>query len=207
MSYAGSKGDMGWQSAEQLPASILKNISLMQMGEVSNVFHDQQGFHIVKLIETRGGKRAINQLMHVRHILIKTNGSTDNNVARTQITKIRNRIIAGEDFATLAKAVSQDQGSASSGGDLGWSSPSAYVPAFSATMKKTPVNAISQPFKSRFGWHILQVLGKKQEDQTDQVLKNQAKEILSKSKLDTEYKKWLQRLRNEAFVEYRIAIK
>ncbi len=193
-----------WTAASSLPTSQLRKLSLLEIGQISEVFQDSKGFHIVKLIDKRGAKKVVVNEIHARHILLKSTPASNSNVLKSKLAEIRNQILAGADFATLAKQHSQDAGSAASGGDLGWASTKAYVPEFASTLKKTAVNSISQPFKTKFGWHILQVLEKKTIDNTEGMLRNQAKGLLNKDKAEKEYNSWLKQLRNDAFVEYRI---
>jgi peptidyl-prolyl cis-trans isomerase SurA len=193
-----------WIAANKLPASQLRSASLLEIGQISDVFQDHEGFHIIKLINKRGAKKIVINEYHARHILIKTSTEMNDNQARKKLLEIRNQILAGSDFSSLAKQYSEDNGSAISGGDLGWASADSYVPAFAKTIKKTPINTISQPFKSKFGWHILQVLDSKTIDKTEGMLRNQAKGLLNKNKAEKDYDHWLKQLRNDAFVEYRM---
>ncbi len=194
----------GWIAASALPASQLRKLALLEIGQISEVFQDSKGFHIVKLIDKRGVKKNVIKEYHARHILLKSNASSNNNVLKNKLAEIRNQILAGADFAALAKQHSQDTGSAVSGGDLGWEPSQSYVPAFAKTIENTPINTISKPFKTKFGWHILQVLEKKTIDNTEGMLRNQAKGLLNQNKAEKEYDSWLKQLRNDAFIEYRI---
>ena len=192
-----------WRSSSTLPPSYLRNISLLEKGQLSEVFQDSKGFHIVKLIDKRGVKKVVVNEVHARHILLKNNANKNDATLKSKLAEIRNQILAGADFASIAKQYSEDS-SAVSGGDLGWASSEAYVPAFAKVVETIPVNEISQPFKSKFGWHIVQVLEKKTIDNTEGMLRNQAKGLLNKDKASKEYDSWLKQLRNDAFVEYRI---
>lgn len=204
----GDKSKLGkttnWLAAIKLPSSQLRSISLLEVGQISETFQDHEGFHIIKLIDKRGVKKVVVKEFHARHILLKTNTDRDDNQTKTKLTEIRNKILAGSNFSALAKQHSDDNGSAVSGGDLGWSSTDRYVPAFAKTINNTAVNDISQPFKSKFGWHIVQVLESKTIDKTEGMLRNQAKGLLNKDKAEKEYSNWLKQLRNDAFIEYRI---
>ncbi len=195
-----------WTAAKNLPPSLIRHISLLEIGQISDVFQDSKGFHIVKLVDKRGAKKVVVNEYHARHILLKTTSANDDNQTKNTLAEIRNKILAGAKFETLAKQHSQDVGSAVSGGDLGWGSAENYVPAFAKTIKNTPVNKISLPFKSKFGWHIVQVLETKTVDRTEDLLRNQAKGLLNKNKAEKEYDSWLKQLRNDAFVEYRIKL-
>lgn len=193
-----------WKPANQIPPAVLRHLALLDKGELSEVFQDSKGFHILKLVDKRGFKKALITQIHARHILLKPDSGEDDNSVKHKLTEIRNQILAGADFAELARQYSQDTGSASSGGDLGWATPDSYVPAFAKVLVNTPENQISQPFKSKFGWHILQVLERKTLDKTEDMLRNQARGLLNKNKATDAYKSWLKQIRNDAFIEYRI---
>ena len=195
-----------WLASNSIPASQLRILALLEKGQLSEVYQDPEGFHIVKLIDKKGIKKILISEIHARHILLKTNANENSNLLKKKLAEIRNKILAGADFSTLAKQYSQDPGSAISGGDLGWATPDTFVPEFANTLKKTPINAISKPFKTQFGWHIVQVLEKKTIDKTEGLLRKQAKGLLNKNKAEQEYDSWLKQLRNDAFVEYRIKV-
>lgn len=192
--------DLGWKSSQSLSPAFVRALSLMGEGELSNIVRDQRGFHILKLIAQRGGIRKLTQQARVRHILIP---STDPQ-AKLKATILRNKILAGEDFATLAEKNSADKGSAQDGGKLGMMDPSVFVPPFRDAVKNLPLNSLSQPIQTQFGWHIIEVLERKTSDQTREALKLQAQNVISKEKKGDEFNNWLQGLRDEAFVEYRI---
>jgi peptidyl-prolyl cis-trans isomerase SurA len=197
-----STNDMGWKNATELPLAYTRVLTLMSVNEISPVVQDSKGFHILKLLEKRGGGQNLQLQVHTRHILISDSGSKGLQTAK----KIRQQLQTGADFATLAKINSADKGSAINGGDLGWATATTYVPAFAAVVKTLPVNAISEPVKSKFGWHIIQVLERKQVDSSREALRASAKSILSKKKNKNSYKIWLQGIRDDAFVEYRLKL-
>lgn len=192
--------NLGWKSTTSLSPTYVRTLSLMGEGELSSVLRDASGFHILKLLEQQGGKRKITKQARVRHILI----SSDSTNGRLKATQIRNKILAGESFSKLAKINSADKGSAVNGGNLGMSDPSAFVPAFANSVRTLPLNTLSQPIKTRFGWHLIEVLERKAIDQTREALKLQAQSLLSEKSQSKEYKNWLQGLVDEAFIEYRI---
>jgi peptidyl-prolyl cis-trans isomerase SurA len=177
----------------------------MKPGQVSAPVRTPSGFHIVKLNERRSGEAQviINQI-HVRHILMKTNELDDDETVRQKLSKLRDRILKGENFAGLASTNSADPGSAPDGGDLGWSGPGTFVPEFDKAIADLKVNEISEPFKSRYGWHIVQVLGSRTYDSTDDVRRQRAFAAIRESKADEETELWLRRLRDEAFVEVKM---
>ena len=198
----GTSTDLGWKSTQSLSPAFVRTLSLMGAGELSNVVRDQRGFHILKLIAQRGGERKLTQQASVRHILIP---STDPQ-AKLKATILRNKILAGESFAALAKKNSADKGSAQDGGNLGMMNPSSFVPPFAKAVRSLPLNSLSQPIQTQFGWHILEVLDRKTSDQTREALKLQAQSLISKDKKKGDYNNWLQGIRDEAFVEYRIKL-
>jgi len=198
-------GQLGWRKGTQLPQFILDLVTQMKPGAVSAPVRTPSGFHIVKLNERRSGEAQviINQI-HVRHILMKTNELDDDETVRQKLSKLRDRILKGEDFAGLASTNSADPGSAPDGGDLGWSGPGTFVPEFDKAIADLKVNEISEPFKSRYGWHIVQMLGTRIYDSTDDVRRQRAFAAIRESKADEETELWLRRLRDEAFVEIKM---
>jgi peptidyl-prolyl cis-trans isomerase SurA len=198
-------GQLGWRKGAQLPQFILDLVAPMKPGEVSAPVRTPSGFHIVKLNERRSGEKQviINQI-HVRHILMKTNELDDDETVRQKLSKLRDRILKGENFAGLASTNSADPGSAPDGGDLGWSGPGTFVPEFDKAIADLKVKEISEPFKSRYGWHIVQMLGTRTYDSTDDVRRQRAFAAIRESKADEETELWLRRLRDEAFVEVKM---
>ena len=195
-------GQLGWRKGSQLPQFILDLVVKMKPGEVSAPVRTPSGYHIVKLNERRSGEAPviINQ-MHVRHILMKPNELDDDATVREKLAKLRERILKGEDFAGIASTASEDPGSAPDGGDLGWSGPGTFVPEFDKAIADLKPNEISEPFKTRYGWHIVQMLGTRTYDSTDDVRRQKAFAAIRESKADEETELWLRRLRDDAFVE------
>ncbi|MCC7328883.1 MAG: peptidylprolyl isomerase [Gammaproteobacteria bacterium] len=198
-------GSLGWKKGDELPTVFADVVPGLQKGQVSEPIRSASGFHLVKLNDRRGGEPVIEQQTHVRHILITPNAVLDNDAAREKITAIRQRIVSGEDdFATVAKAISDDPGSKNEGGDLGWTGPGSFAPEFQAVVNSIAENTVSEPFHTRFGWHILEVLGRRTQDTTEEVKRQQAALAIRNSKLGEETEVWMQRLRDQAFVESRI---
>ncbi len=198
-------GQLGWRKGTQLPEFILALVTKMKPGEVSEPVRTPSGFHIVKLNERRNGEaQVIVNQVHVRHILLKPNELDDDATVREKLAKLRDRIIKGEDFAGIASATSEDPGSAPDGGDLGWSGHVTFVPEFDKAIADLKPNEISEPFKSRYGWHIVQMLGTRTYDSTEDVRKQRAFAAIRESKSDEETELWLRRLRDEAFVEVKM---
>jgi peptidyl-prolyl cis-trans isomerase SurA len=195
-------GTLGWRKGGQLPQFILDLVVKMKPGQVSDPVRTPSGFHIVKLNERRGGEaQVIVNQVHVRHILMKTNELDDDETVRQKLAKIRERIEKGEDFAGIASTASEDPGSAPDGGDLGWTGPGTFVPEFDKVIVELKEKEISEPFKTRYGWHIVQVLGTRTYDSTDDVRRQKAYAAIRESKADEETELWLRQIRDEAFVE------
>ncbi|HEX7011690.1 MAG TPA: peptidylprolyl isomerase [Steroidobacteraceae bacterium] len=198
-------GSLGWRRGSQLPSIIADRIGSLKPGDVTEPIRTPSGFHIFKLNEVRGGvQQAMVDQVHVRHILLKTNELEDDQTIQTRLSEIRERILKGEDFGAIAAVTSQDPGSAPDGGDLGWTSPGTFVPEFEKQIETLEVNEISQPFKTFYGWHIVQLLGRRVHDVTEDVRRSRAFAELREAKAEEETELWLRRLRDEAFVEYRM---
>jgi peptidyl-prolyl cis-trans isomerase SurA len=195
-------GQLGWRKGAQLPQFILDLVVKMKPGEVSEPVRTPSGYHIVKLNERRSGESPviINQI-HVRHILMKPNELDDDETVRQKLAKLRERIEKGENFAGIASTTSEDPGSAPDGGDLGWTGPGTFVPEFDKAIADLKVDEISEPFKTRYGWHIVQMLGTRTYDGTDDVRRQKAFAAIRESKADEETELWLRRLKDDAFVE------
>jgi peptidyl-prolyl cis-trans isomerase SurA len=199
-------GALGWRKGGELPTFLTDTIAKLKPGEVSEPLRTPTGFHIIRLNEVRGagGKKAIESQIHVRHILMKTTELADDATVRLKLSNIRERILKGEDFAGLAQTTSEDPGSQSQGGDLGWTGPGTFVPEFEAAVSNLKDGDISEPFHTQYGWHIVQLLGKREYDNTDELKRRQAIEAIRASKADEETELWLRRLRDEAYVENKI---
>ncbi len=196
-------GDLGWRKGAQLPTLFADSVATMSPGQVSDLIRSSSGFHIIKLLEKRGEQRQFITQTHARHILIRTSELVSDYEARTKLNRLRDRILAGENFADLARANSEDPGSAVKGGDLGWANPGMFVPAFEEAMDKLKPGEISEPFRSQFGWHIVQVLERRQRDSTEELKRARAQEAIRQRKIDEATQDWLRQLRDEAYVEYR----
>ncbi|WOG26392.1 peptidylprolyl isomerase [Endozoicomonas sp. 8E] len=197
-------GDLGWRSADQLPTLFAEQALKMTDGEVSAPIRSPGGFHIFKLNDTRGNEKHMEHQIHVRHILIKPNEIRSNLEAQMLAKSLYDRIEKGEDFSELAKAYSDDTGSALNGGDLNWVSPKTLVPEFQKAMKETPEKVVSEPFKSSYGWHVLQVLGKRNSDISDKVRRNKVREILGNRKFEEELQVWLREIRDQSYIDIRL---
>jgi len=196
-------GSLGWRKGSQLPTLFADVVTKMQPGEFSKPIQSGAGFQIVKLNEMRGAQRTTVQQKHVRHILLKPNQILDTAAVKQKIIGIRERILRGDDFATLAHAESEDPGSANDGGDLGWISPGEMVPEFDKALDALPLKTLSEPIQSRYGWHIAEVLERREHDVTDEVKRDECARAVRQSKAEEERELWLRRLRDQAFVDVR----
>lgn len=197
-------GDIGWRKGAQLPPAFAELIRSLSVGEITEPLRTPGGFMIVKLQEKRGGDTQMRDEVHVRHILIKPNAIRSEAETQRLVERLHQRILAGEDFAELAKSFSEDPGSALNGGDLNWIDPNSLVPEFRDVMAKTPSGQLSEPFKSPYGWHVLEVLGRRATDSSDQFRKQQAMNALRNRKYDEELQAWLRQIRDEAYVEIKL---
>jgi peptidyl-prolyl cis-trans isomerase SurA len=198
-------GSLGWRSGAQLPSIVAEQVVKMKPGEVSEPIRTPSGFHLFRLNEMRGGvQQSVQDQVHVRHILLTTNELEDDQTVRQRLATIRERVLKGEDFAAIAAVTSQDTGSAAEGGDLGWTGPGTFVPEFEKRVQALSENEISEPFQSEYGWHIVQLLGRRQHDITEDMRRQQAYAQLREAKAEEETELWIRRLRDEAFVDYRM---
>lgn len=196
-------GDLGWRNADELPAPFLDAVRDLAPGQISEVIPSANGFHILKVLESdaTGGRHVVEQT-HVEHILVKVEEGREDE-ARARIESLRQRILAGESFQELARTHSDDPTSAVKGGDLGWVSADGLVPAFAEAMKALPENELSEPVRSNFGYHLIRVLGRRSHDDTASYRRAHAMETLRMRKAEEMTQTWLQRLRDEAYVELR----
>jgi peptidyl-prolyl cis-trans isomerase SurA len=195
-------GALGWRRGPELPTFLSEVVVGMKAGDVSKPLRTPTGFHLIKLNEVRGAEGSmIQDQTHARHILLRPNELEDDATIRLKLAGIREKILNGEDFAAFASSMSQDSGSAVDGGDLGWSGPDTFVPEFDAVIARLEINEISEPFRTQFGWHIVQLLGRRQFDTTEDTIRQRAFQQLRESKADEETELWLRRLRDEAFVD------
>ena len=209
-------GDLGWRSADQLPTLFADAVPKLRPGQFSDLIRSPSGFHIVKLLEVRGGspeasspapaaKAALVTQTHARHILLRSSPQRSDEESRQKLAQLREQIENGQDFAALARANSDDKNSAVRGGDLGWTSPGTMVPQFEQEMAKLQPNQISPPFKTPFGWHLVQVLERRQGSASPEVERARIREALMRRRADEEWELALRRLRDEAYIEVRLA--
>jgi peptidyl-prolyl cis-trans isomerase SurA len=198
-------GEMGWRKAAQLPPEFAKLLSSMAVGDISQPLRIPSGFLIIKLEEKRGGSESVlRDEVHVRHILIKPSEIRSEAATEQLAEKLYDRIQNGEDFATLAKSFSEDPGSALNGGDLNWVDPNSLVPEFREQMANAQQGQVTKPFRTQYGWHVLEVLGRRATDSTEQAREQQALTVLRNRKYDEELQTWLRQIRDEAYVEIKL---
>ncbi|MBU2255037.1 MAG: peptidylprolyl isomerase [Gammaproteobacteria bacterium] len=197
-------GEMGWRKAGQLPPPFDKMLSALSVGQVTEPMRTPGGFIMLKLLEKRGGDSQVRDEVNVRHILIKPSEIRSEAETKRLVERLYQRILAGEDFAELAKNFSEDPGSALNGGTLSWIDPNVLVPEFREVMNSTPAGELSKPFKSPYGWHVLEVMGRRATDSSVQFREQQAMTVLRNRKYDEELQAWLRQIRDEAYVESKL---
>ena len=198
------KGDLGWRKAEQIPSLFADAVSAMDVGDSSGVITSPSGYHIVKLTDRRQGDQVMVEQHKVRHILIKPNELISPDQALVRVSQLKVRLDGGDDFAQLARTNSDDRGSALDGGDLGWVGLGKMVPEFEEVMTVMGIGVVSAPFRTEFGFHLLEVLDRREYDGTEEVKRDRARQAIRQRKIDEKRQSWLRRLRDEAYVEYRV---
>ncbi len=198
--YTFSGGDLGWRRSADLPSLFSDIAPTLKVGEIADPLHSDSGYHLVYLQDKRGGEQIVAQT-EVRHILVKPSEILTDAQAEQLVIDLRARIEAGEDFGELAREFSEDIGSGQEGGDLGWTMKGQMVPEFDAAMARTEIGEISDPVHSQFGWHILEVTGRRDQDMTELAMRGKANEYLHSRKYQEELDAWLRKIRDEAFVD------
>jgi peptidyl-prolyl cis-trans isomerase SurA len=197
-------GDMGWRSERQLPSLVAPVVPELEVGRPSEVLENNSGFHMVMVMDKRGGsQKQVIQQNRVRHILIRPSEAVTDAEAEATIRELFQQIQDGADFAALAGEYSDDPVSGSDGGNLGWVSPGQMVPAFEQAVQEADVGEFKGPFRSQFGWHILQVEERRQKDISGDVKEAEARQAIYRRKFETELQNWLREIRDEAFIEFK----
>ena len=207
-------GDLGWRSATSLPGLFVEAVQGLSTGAISEPLRSPNGFHILEVVDRRGGSAQTVTEIRARHILLQDGNDTDNpddpgdaemsgGSPRKRLEALRQRIQAGADFAELARTNSDDQGSASRGGDLGWVGPGEMTPAFQQVIEGLEPGTLSEPFRSPYGWHLAEVLDKRKREDVEQFQRAQARRALYERDLEQEAQRWRQRLRDQAYVDIR----
>lgn len=198
-------GALGWMKGNQLPTLYTDVVVSMRAGDFSKPFRGSSSFHIVKVNDLRSAdQRSEIDQVKVRHILVTPNEIIDDETAKQRLNDALAKIANGEDFGEIAKLLSDDPGSANSGGDMGWTDPGTFVPEFDEVVNGAEIGEISEPFRSRFGWHIVEVLDRRVYDNTEDLKESNCVVRIQNGKLDEETQLWMRRLRDEAFVDTRI---
>lgn len=198
-------GNLGWREGSQLPTLFSNVVGDMKKGDISKPIRSPSGFHLVKVVDLRGvNQKSEIEQVRIRHILITPNEIIDDQTARQRLEDAAERIRGGEEFGELAKLMSDDPGSANNGGDMGWAGPGTYVPEFEQVANSLEPGVISEPFRSRFGWHILEVMERRTYDNTEDLKEQSCVQRVRNGKLANESELWVRRIRDEAFVDTRI---
>ena len=203
-SNASSGGLMNWRKAIDMPRLFEEALKSQPIGFISNPLESGSGYHILKLEDKRGNFVKYEDQWQSRHILLTPSTIRNDEDTINQLNNIRQRIIDGEDFSSLADQFSEDPGSAKLGGDLGWVGLGVFAPEFEKMMLETKINEISEVFETQFGFHFLQVLGKRNHELTEKLIKDQAYAILYDRKFSEELENTLRTMRAEAFVEFKV---
>lgn len=197
-----SGGDLsGWRKVENLPTMFRSVVPDLSVGEISEPFQSDSGFHIVKLLDKRGGSDLQVNQTHLRHIMIRPNEIRTPDQAETLINQLHDRILNGEDFGDLARVYTDDPGSMVSGGDLDWITEGQMPPEYQARIETLEIDEISEPFQADNVWYITQVLERRVEDVTQENRRFQAEQILRERKFDTELQNWLSEIRDTAYID------
>jgi peptidyl-prolyl cis-trans isomerase SurA len=199
-------GDLGWRSADEIPVAFVDTLKGMQAGQVVGPIRGPSGFQLLKLVETRDASQAPSQTAteyHARHILVRVSDLQDANAAKAKIDTLRARIAGGADFVTVAKEASEDANTKNDGGDLGWFTADQFGPDFGQRLASLQDGQVSEPFRTEAGWHIVQRVGTRQTDVTEQNRRAQVRDTIGRRKLEEEYNRYLAELRGEAYVSFR----
>lgn len=195
-------GDLGWRNLSQLPTLFADSVKNMKAGDFSEPLRSGSGLHILYLKDTKGGFETHRVMQtHVRHILIMPDAITNEQAAFEKLQSIRKRIVDGEKFEDLAVEFSDDKGSGAIGGDLKWSDPGTFVKEFNEAMDALSIGELSEPVKTQFGWHLIEVLGRRDQDQTEEKKRERAYRIIHSRKFEEETQIWLRNLKEQAYIK------
>ena len=200
--FALKGGDLGWKKISEVPTLFVKHVSSLRAGEILGPIQSSSGFHILKLKDKRIGKETLHVETHVKQILIKPGVNTSSQEAKEALMKIRADLLKGADFAKMAEKRSEELQTASKGGDLGWLTKKNVLPEFAAQMNKLEAGELSQPFQTSLGWHLIQVVGRRDQSSSLAAAKNKAHQVVFQRKANQMLEVWLKRIRDEATVEY-----
>ncbi|MGY8813981.1 MAG: peptidylprolyl isomerase [Gammaproteobacteria bacterium] len=197
-------GDLGWLKYSQVPTLFVDFIATMEKSDISELIRSPSGYHIIKIMDIRDAEKLVVTQTLARHIFIKPNEINSEEVIKNRLLSLKSRIENGDDFSELARGNSEDVVTAADGGDLGWVSPGDLTPEFENIMNDVAINEVSDPIQEQQGWHIVQVLDRREHDGTDDIRRARAREIIRQRKMDEESELWLTQLRDDAYVEYRL---
>ena len=201
---AGNGGDLGWRKMAEVPTLFAEYIPDLGRGDISEPIRSPSGFHLIRIADIKGAEQSIVAQTRARHILIRTGELMTEAEAREKLTQLKARIEGGDDFGLLARGNSDDAASAIAGGHLGWRSPGELAPEFQRAMDALAIGQISAPFQTGFGWHIVEVLERRQYDNTESLKRGRARGAIRARKLEEATQNWARELRDEAYVEYRL---
>ena len=197
-----SGGDLGWRKISEVPRIFLDELETLDVGKISNIIESTNGYYIFYLEDKKEMENVEIEERNVRHILIKRNAIVTNELASNKLLELKIRIENGESFSDLARAHSEDTMSAANGGELNWSVKGSFVPEFEDKIDTLPLNKISEPFSSQFGWHILEVLGKRNQDNTEIVKRSLAKRYITSSRSQEVVDAWIIELKEKNYIKY-----
>ena len=197
-------GSLGWRKGAQLPTLFADLVLQMEPGETSEPIQSASGFHIVRVNEIRGAQAVMVDQIRARHILMQPNEILDEATVEQRLSGLREDVLAGDDFGAIAQALSEDPASAADNGDLGWVVPGDFVPEFAERLTELEVGELSEPFRTRFGWHLVEVTDRRTYDTTEEVKQQRCAETIRASKMEEQQQLWLQQIRDQAFVDRRL---
>ncbi len=195
-------GDLGWRSQAELPAVAAEIIPDLEVGEITPPLRSSSGYHLFHLAAKEGGDQVMVNQTRARHILLRTHALVDDAEAQARLNVLKKRVEGGDDFAELARAHSDDTASAVDGGDLSWRSPGELDPYFEEQMNRLDIDAVSEPFKTSFGWHIVQVQERRRVDETEQTRRLRAINYLAESRVNEAIEIWLRQMLENAYIHY-----
>jgi peptidyl-prolyl cis-trans isomerase SurA len=198
-----SGGDLGWRAAAALPSLFADQVVRLPVGGMAGPIRSPSGFHLIKLLETRGGVQHLVEQTRARHLLLSPNALRDEQATLDLMNALQHRIHQGASLAELAREYSDDRGSKQSGGSLGWVSPGQMVPVFEQAMNALAIGEVSEPVQSQFGWHLIQVEERRRSDLTDSLRRQQVRQLLSERRFEEEVQNWLREIRDSTWVEVR----
>ncbi len=197
-------GSLGWRKGAQLPTLFADIVVQMEPGTISDPIQSASGFHLIRVNEVRGAQAIMIDQIRARHILMQPNEILDEATVEQRLSGIREDVLSGDDFGAIAQALSEDPASAADNGDLGWVVPGDFVPEFAQRLEELEIGELSEPFRTRFGWHIVEVTDRRSYDTTEELKEQRCAEAIRASKMEEQQQLWVQQIRDQAFVERRL---